>query len=58
MAGCYGNNWEDRARERELDAYLDSLHCDDYFCVRCEHRTHEPVDDYGHCTECAKDDEE
>lgn len=24
MAGCYGNSPEDRARERQLDAYLDS----------------------------------
>ena len=25
MAGCYGNDPEDKARERELNRYLDSL---------------------------------
>jgi len=25
MAGCFGNDWEDRQRERELNRYLASL---------------------------------
>lgn len=29
MAGCFGNHPEDRAREKELDRYLNSLIEDD-----------------------------
>lgn len=29
MAGCYGNDQEDQARERELNRYLDKTYGDD-----------------------------
>lgn len=31
MAGCYGNSAEDRAREHELNVYLDSFKDDDNY---------------------------
>jgi predicted Zn-ribbon and HTH transcriptional regulator len=62
MAGCYGNDSEDRARERQLDKHLDG----EFEPVECEEcgytfETAE-LDDDGLCAECAKqkgnDDEE
>ena len=53
MAGCFGNNWEDRARERELDAYLKTQEVVEE-CVHC-HYPSEDLDEDNLCPACVKE---
>lgn len=46
MAGCFGNNPEDRARERDLNAYLDKTYAKDEAIQNAiEHMTEEYLND-------------
>jgi len=54
MAGIFGNDPEDRARERELDAYLDAEFAP-MQCKECGHTFDTvDIDDDGLCKACAK----
>jgi predicted Zn-ribbon and HTH transcriptional regulator len=54
MDGCYGNDSEDRARERQLDKYLDEQF-EPVECAECGYTFEtDELDDDGLCAECAK----
>ena len=48
MSGCYGTSAEDRARERELDRYLEEQYGEDYGVCSCGCSLNED----GDCVAC------